>query len=146
MDVSTRMCLDPGRQVLTRDTGPVLGPLIGGFIVQKIGWRWDFWIVLIIAVLLSASIELLGQETNYSVIIQKKTKCLRKKLGRRELRSCYENIGAEKLSTGSILRNGLYRPVKLLFLSPIVLRINYLHLFCVWHPFSSLNHCSYCFS
>lgn len=28
--------------------GPVVGPIAGGFIAQDIGWRWTFWIVLII--------------------------------------------------------------------------------------------------
>lgn len=29
--------------------GTVLGPVIGGYLTQKSGWRWDFWVVAMIA-------------------------------------------------------------------------------------------------
>lgn len=28
--------------------GPVIGPVIGGFVTQRLGWRWTFWIILIL--------------------------------------------------------------------------------------------------
>jgi len=28
--------------------GPVIGPVIGGFVTQDLGWRWTFWLVLIL--------------------------------------------------------------------------------------------------
>lgn len=28
-------------------SGPAIGPLIGGFVVVHLGWRWEFWTVLI---------------------------------------------------------------------------------------------------
>jgi MFS family permease len=27
--------------------GPVVGPLIGGFVFQYMGWRWTNWVVMI---------------------------------------------------------------------------------------------------
>ncbi|KAG6363877.1 hypothetical protein INS49_008980 [Diaporthe citri] len=101
--------------------GPILGPLIGGFIAESIGWRWDFWIVLIVAVLITITIEVFNQETSHRIIIEKKVKRLRKETGRDDLRSCYDTTQGSKLSQKRILVNGLVRPLKMLVLSPIVL-------------------------
>ncbi|KAK3681736.1 major facilitator superfamily domain-containing protein [Podospora appendiculata] len=100
--------------------GPTLGPLIGGFLSETIGWRWDFWIVFIVGVAITVLIELLNQETNHHVLIQRKVKRLRAELHRPDLKSCYEVAGAAPLTHSQILRNGLVRPTKMLFLSPIV--------------------------
>lgn len=27
--------------------GPVVGPLVGGFVFQYLGWRWTDWVVMI---------------------------------------------------------------------------------------------------
>jgi hypothetical protein len=54
--------------------------------------------------------------------MERKVKRLQKELGRDDLRSCYDDQinGAEKPSHTRILLNGLVRPMKMLFLSPLV--------------------------
>ncbi|KAK0667916.1 fluconazole resistance protein 1 [Cercophora samala] len=102
--------------------GPTVGPVIGGFVSQTIGWRWDFWIVLITSVVVCGLTELFNQETNPRVLIGRKVKRLASDSGRTDLRSCYET--GEQMSQKRILLNGLVRPTKMLFLSPLVLFVS----------------------
>ncbi|KAK5995732.1 MFS-type efflux pump MFS2 [Cladobotryum mycophilum] len=57
--------------------GPVLGPLIGGFVFEYKGWRWTNWIVLIIA---GAAVGMLFslKETYPPAILKQKAARLRK--------------------------------------------------------------------
>lgn len=99
--------------------GPVIGPICGGFIGQRLGWRWVFWILLISATLVTIGIECLNRETNPRVLIERKVKRLQKELNRPELESCY-TVGSVNHSPRQILFNGMIRPLKMLFLSPLI--------------------------
>jgi multidrug resistance protein len=101
--------------------GPVLGPIIGGFVAQRAGWRWDFYVVFIASVILSIGIFILNKETNHSVLIEWKTRKLRKEMERPELRNIYNaEKSASEIMPRNILKQGIIRPMKLLFTSPIV--------------------------
>jgi MFS family permease len=45
----TRLLLTLRSQtILTRtQNGPVIGPIVGGFVFQALGWRWTNWVVMI---------------------------------------------------------------------------------------------------
>ncbi|KAF2189684.1 membrane transporter [Zopfia rhizophila CBS 207.26] len=101
--------------------GPVLGPICGGFIAQRAGWKWDFWVVFIAGVLITTGIIILNRETNPIVLIERKTKRLQKELNRPELQNVYTyKKDASTLRRRYVLSRGMYRPLKLLFTSPIV--------------------------
>ncbi|GLB04977.1 hypothetical protein ABZX51_003867 [Aspergillus tubingensis] len=101
--------------------GPVLGPLLGGFIAQRAGWHWVFWVLVIAGGTLSALVMIFNRETNHVVIIRRKTERLRKELNRPELYSCYEPNGADaKGSYTGTLGKRLIMPFYLLVRSPIV--------------------------
>jgi multidrug resistance protein len=102
--------------------GPILGPICGGFIAQRAGWRWDMWVVLIVGCLLTIGLMVFNTETYHAVILEQKTKKLRKEMDRPELQNIMtynKNIAAR--TPLNILKHGITRPLKMLTKSPIVL-------------------------
>jgi len=101
--------------------GPVIGPICGGFIAQRAGWRWVFWVLLMASAVVTGGIVITNRETNPMVLIKQKTERLRKELNRPELQSVYtQHLSEEQLRIGFILSRGCLRPIKLLLSSPIV--------------------------
>ncbi|KAF1840948.1 MFS general substrate transporter [Cucurbitaria berberidis CBS 394.84] len=102
--------------------GPILGPICGGFIAQRAGWRWDFWVVFIVGCLLTGGLIVFNKETYQPVLLKRKTERLRKELNRPELQNIMTyDKDASSTSGASILKQGIIRPVKMLTKSPIVL-------------------------
>ena len=98
--------------------------MLGSWLSQTIGWRWDFWIVFILGVIITGATEIFNQETNPRVLMERKVKRLQAELNRPDLRSCYENPGTAKQSATRTLLDGLVRPTKMLFLSPLVFLVS----------------------
>lgn len=57
--------------------GPVIGPTIGGFVTEYLGWRWTNWIVMIWGGA-SWALVVFYKETYAPVLLQNKAKRLRK--------------------------------------------------------------------
>lgn len=93
--------------------GPVLGPLLGGFISQRAGWRWVYWVLLIACGVTTCVNIVVGQETNPSVLIHRKTKALRKEPGQEHYQSLYP------AKTPTLVLQGITRPVRIMC-SPIL--------------------------
>lgn len=100
--------------------GPVLGPIIGGYLSAAKGWRWIFWLQAII----SGALTLLGliflKETYAVMILEKKAADCRKLTGNQDLRSALH----DGLSPKQRITQAIIRPLKMLFLSPIVLLLS----------------------
>ncbi|KAH8748568.1 major facilitator superfamily domain-containing protein, partial [Hyaloscypha sp. PMI_1271] len=102
--------------------GPVLGPIIGGFVSELIGWRWTFWIIIILAgVSFTISIFFL-RETNVAVLLGWEAARLRKETGNAALVSKMDR----GLTPRQLFLRAIPRPTKLLILSPIVLLLSLL--------------------
>jgi MFS family permease len=102
--------------------GPIIGPICGGFIAQRLNWRWDMGIILIAGGLLTSSLFAFSCETYHPVLLNRKTLRLRKELNRPELQNIMtykKDVAAMSLSY--TLRNGITRALQMLVKSPIVL-------------------------
>lgn len=101
--------------------GPVLGPIVGGFLTDSfLGWRWTAWITLIA----SASFGLLAlfivPETYPPVLHQRRAARLRRETGN----WAYHSFLDEHRPTASeIVNKYLLRPIQMLFLEPILLLV-----------------------
>lgn len=97
--------------------GPTLGPVIGGYLSQYAGWRWNFYLLSIMAAVVFVVTLIALPETYPPVLLERKAKKLRKETGNQDLRAPSELSGR---TPKQILWLNLIRPTKMLVLSPIV--------------------------
>lgn len=109
--------------------GPIVGPVAGGFLSESAGWRWVFWLIVIISGVFSIVMVIFLRETYAPVLLDRKVKRLRKETGNDLLRSKLD-IG---LSSTDYFKRGIVRPFKMLAFSPIT------QILCVF-PISLLPH------
>lgn len=112
--------------------------VIGGYLAQAKGWRWLFWIQVILSgtTLLGGLIFL--KETYAVVLLEKKATKLRKETGDEDLVSVLH----DKLSRKDHFTRAIVRPMKMLLFSPIVMLLSlyiavlfgYLYLFVTTFP------------
>ncbi|KAG5925707.1 hypothetical protein E4U42_004041 [Claviceps africana] len=100
--------------------GPVTGPIIGGFVFQYLGWRWDSWIVLILAGL-AIVLLLTVRETYAPKILQRKAALMRKRTDDDRYWCRYD----QKVSTVHLLKTNLSRPFMLFVTEPILWFMNF---------------------
>lgn len=115
--------------------GPVIGPVIGGYLSQAKGWRWVFWLIAIIvsraipsqqsklsyqAGTISIAAFICLRESYPPVLLERKTKRLRKQTGNQELRSKL----ASPFTPREVFKMSIIRPMKMLLFSPIVLALS----------------------
>ncbi|KAF7548820.1 hypothetical protein G7Z17_g6816 [Cylindrodendrum hubeiense] len=96
--------------------GPVLGPIIGGFVVENLGWRWCFYLILMLAGAVTVVTFLFMHETSSVTILKSKAARLRQTTGNPNLRAA----GDKQTPIKQLVLHALARPMKFLFTSPIV--------------------------
>ncbi|CAK7219796.1 Synaptic vesicle transporter SVOP [Sporothrix bragantina] len=97
--------------------GPAIGPLVGGFLGDAKGWRWLYWIQLILAGTVWILITFTVPETYAPTILKKRAKALRKSTGEPD------HVTEQELDTRPMserLMIFLLRPLQLLFRELIV--------------------------
>lgn len=86
-----------------------------------LGWRWTFWLLIIISAAVFLPAAVFMRETHPKILLDKKTARLRASTGNMELRS---RMVTRRLTPGHVLITTLVRPCKLLIKSPILLVIS----------------------
>lgn len=98
--------------------GPAIGPLVGGFLGEGKGWRWLYWLQLILSGVVWLLITFTMPETYTPTLLAQRAKKLRKTENDQRYVTEYD-LDARPI--GERLRLVLIRPFQLLFLEPIVL-------------------------
>jgi MFS family permease len=100
---------------MAQTLGPTLGPLVGSFVGDGLGWRWNYWLLLICGGVAAIMMTLFMKESYAPFILRKKTERLRKEHGRNDLRA----LMSKDISRGKMLQQAIVRPTKLLTRSVI---------------------------
>jgi multidrug resistance protein len=98
--------------------GPTVGPLVGGFLFDAAGWRWLYWIQLILSGIAWCMITFTVPETYTPTLLKARAEKLRK------IENDPKYVTEQELDTrplGEKLRIFLIRPLQLLILEPIVM-------------------------
>ncbi|KAI1814524.1 MFS general substrate transporter [Poronia punctata] len=101
--------------------GPAIGPLAGGFLSDAAGWRWLYWLHLILAGIVWLVITFTVPETYAPTILASRAKKLRKETGQSDWVT-EQDLDMRPL--GERMRIFLIMPLKLLFTELIVLLIS----------------------
>ncbi|RYO75567.1 hypothetical protein DL766_003589 [Monosporascus sp. MC13-8B] len=101
--------------------GPAIGPLAGGFLSDAAGWRWLYWIHLILAFVVWVLITFTVPETYAPTILARRAKKLREQTGENDH---VTEQDLDKRPFGERMRIFLIRPFQLLFGELIVFLIS----------------------
>ncbi|KAK4048781.1 hypothetical protein OIV83_004547 [Microbotryomycetes sp. JL201] len=103
--------------------GPVVGPIIGGFVTESyLGWRWTFWIIGIWALTAWALIVLLLPETYHPKLLAKKAHRLRKQEPEKNAK-LYADLEKADFSPRTLVTRTLGRPFIMLATEPILMLV-----------------------
>ncbi|CAH2351568.1 polyamine transporter 3 [[Candida] railenensis] len=98
--------------------GPVIAPLIAGFIVEHKSWRWVFYVLSIFNGAVAIFGTIFMKETYSPKLLRSRAKKLRKETGNNNLHTIYEIADGE--TTLGKMYLAINRPVKLLFTHPMI--------------------------
>ena len=103
--------------------GPTIGPLVSGFAVEKLGWRWSIWPLLCANGLVWIVLFFTLPETSGTAILARRARMLRKETGNPNISSKGE-INDQKVSMLALLYETICRPVYMTFTEPVLLCVN----------------------
>ncbi|CCH58642.1 hypothetical protein TBLA_0A08520 [Henningerozyma blattae CBS 6284] len=101
--------------------GPILGPIMGSYIVQHTSWRWLNYVVGCLASLVFVLLCVFVKESHHATILVNKARKMRKETGNWGIRAAHEDA---ELSLKEICETTITKPIVLLFTEPVLLVIS----------------------
>ncbi|EXJ60836.1 hypothetical protein A1O7_04989 [Cladophialophora yegresii CBS 114405] len=102
--------------------GPSIGPLVGGFVSQSVGWRWLEGVMAIFSGVVCIIGSLVVPETYAPLILSRRAKALTARTGKTYVSTVEKRQG--KVTPRAAFEKALLRPWVLMILEPIVLLIS----------------------
>ncbi|KAI4159498.1 MAG: hypothetical protein LQ342_006577 [Letrouitia transgressa] len=99
-----------------RALAPVVGPIVGGYVAEDLGWRWVFWLLTIFSGVISICAIPILKETYEPYLLQRKAAKLRNSTGNDLL----QPKASKKASARMVFWRAITRPSKMFFLSPVI--------------------------
>lgn len=103
--------------------GPALGPIISGFSVAAMNWRWSLWEMLWLAAPVWITLFLFLPETYPETILLRRAQRLRALTGNQNLKAQSE-INQAQRSFNDMVVEALWRPLQLIALDPAIVSRN----------------------
>ncbi|GAA5878375.1 hypothetical protein JCM1840_001396 [Sporobolomyces johnsonii] len=96
---------------------PCLGPLVGGFVTDTVGWRWMWWVLFIFSGCSWAICSVFLRETYAPALLRWRAQKLRKETGDASIMTEQERLGRP---LSDVVRETLLRPLVMLTTEPIM--------------------------
>ncbi|KAI9659910.1 MAG: hypothetical protein M1821_001262 [Bathelium mastoideum] len=95
--------------------GPIIGPACGGWLSERVSWRWNFYVIAIFQGAIAFVAVFVLRESYAPTLLYRKTKRLRKETGNDKLEPKLES----NVSTAQRFKMAILRPSRML-MTPIV--------------------------
>lgn len=110
------------------NTGSAVAPIVGGYLVEELNWRWLGWVTLMLAGVIGTAAPFILHETSPRIILLRKARRLRKETGNLDLVTRYSD---DKVDFGRLIRKYVLVPVKM-FWTELILVVLTVYLTFVW--------------
>ncbi|PVH21388.1 hypothetical protein CXQ85_000365 [Candidozyma haemuli] len=108
--------------------GPVIAPVISGFVVQRANWHWCFFYLAIFNFVVAVVGLFFFEETYSPTLLRKKAVKLRKETGNTHLHTIFEVADGEPMISKALV--SVSRPITLLVGHPMVFGLGIFMAFC----------------